>query len=75
MVFGYFLKTFRTFKRRGGAREKEKKIQYIRSRPIKLKEEGPQKGEKKKMSTYPITTNKAECLCSLSRKFFSLLGT
>lgn len=53
MLFGNFLTTFRTFKRKGGATERRKK----------------------NMSTYPITTKKAECVCSLSRKFFSLSGT
>lgn len=50
MFFGYFLKTFGTFKRRGGAIERTRKhsIYGIRSRPIKLREEVPQIRDKRK---------------------------
>lgn len=78
MFFGYFLKTFGTFKRRGGAIERLKKKTFNIRYPIttnKAERGGATDSRQKKMSTYPISTKKAECVCSLSRKFFSLSGT
>lgn len=77
MFFGYFLKTFGTFKRRGGAIERRRQ-NSIYGYPIttnKAERGGATDSRQNKMSTYPITTKKAECVCSLSRKFFSLSGT